>query len=184
MSYLLSERHFRRHEPYLVTLVANFPATTTFDVELPITQADILARNLRYAGKSLLESQWQPTDVDMAKFVQVWDEITISSTLVPNKVVCGPTVTLRKRAYAKSTPTPPFDVEAAPTQLVSQINVVDPPLALIHAVLLMHHFRHLIEPSKITTTRQLPEIKLDLEYTYGFVLDLAVSYENQTYTIL
>ena len=184
MSYLLSERHFRRHEPYLVTLVANFPATTTFDVELPITQADILARNLRYAGKSLLESQWQPTDVDMAKFVQVWDEITISSTLVPNKVVCGPTVTLRKRAYAKSTPTPPFDVEAAPTQIVSQINVVDPPLALIHAVLLMHHFRHLIEPSSITTQTNLtPEVAY-LSSRYGFLLDVAISHDSGTYTIL
>jgi hypothetical protein len=182
MSYLLSKRHFRRHEPYLVTLIANFPATTTFDVVWPITQPDILARNLRYAGKSLLESQWQPTDVDMAKFVQVWDEITISSSLVQNKVVCGPTATLRKQGMTKATPR--FDVEASPTQLVSQINVIDPPLALIHAVLLMHHFRHLIEPSKITTTRQLPEIKLGLEHTYGFVLDLAVSYENQTYTIL
>ena|ERR1019366_4746859 len=182
MSYLLSERHFRRHEPYLVTLIANFPATTTFDVELPITQSDILARNIRYAGKSLMLSQWQPTDVDMAKFVQVWDEITISSTLVPNKVVCGSTEALRKRGTAKATPR--FDVEAAPTQIVSQINVVDPPLALIHAVLLMHHFRHLIEPSKITTTRPLPEIKLGLERTYGFVLDIAVSHEASTYTIL
>ena len=182
MSYLLSERHFRRHEPYLVTLIANFPATTTFDVELPITQSDILARNIRYAGKSLMLSQWQPTDVDMAKFVQVWDEITISSTLVPNKVVCGPTESLRKRGTAKATPR--FDVEAAPEQIVSQINVVDPPLALIHAVLLMHHFRHLIEPSSITTQTNLtPEVAY-LSSRYGFLLDVAISHDSGTYTIL
>src|ERR1043165_6039666 len=176
MSYLLSERHFHRNLAYVAQVTKAYPQTVTFDVKPPITQADVLARNIRYAGKSLQLSQWRvgSNQLDYPKFVQVWDDVVISPTVHPGKVVCGPESVVR--AMARNLPGTVNPIEGAPEQLVPKVELEHPSMELIIAVLIFHHHRFLTEQSRITSELNIQSI--------AEPYDVAIQRDGDTYTIL
>ena len=168
MSYLMSEQNFRRNERYIHDIVEAYPNSVSFPVLPPITQSEILARNIRYAARSLLTSQWQPTIVNMRKFVQIWDDIICSTMSEPNAVNCGPGVRLDVVNEAT----------VGPQQILPTVNVVTEDKELILSVVIMHHHRYLTEPSHITTKQLAYLTELEKKY------DVAISHEGDVYTIL
>lgn len=169
MSYLLSEKHFRHYEDHLNRIVKSFPLPVVFDVELPIKQADVLARNIRYAARSLTSNQWT-TKIDFAKFMTVWDSVEVSTLVNEGKVTCGPETTASRVMSASSLPKCP--------QIVPVISLHEPSDELITAVVVFHHHRYLTEASQITTSNAMLMSKLALAY------DVAMQREGNTYTIL
>jgi hypothetical protein len=174
MSYLLSERHFRRYERHVGQIVDAFPRSVSFALEGTIQQTDVLARNIRYAAKSLMQSQWATDIINMSKFLQVWDDVIVSPAIEPGRVVCGPEDSIDKAAAALEMVTP----SDMPQQLLPSVVLDNPPLDLLTAVFVFHHHRYLVEPSTITTTLIGEIAKLTNKY------DVGVSREGDTYTIL
>jgi hypothetical protein len=178
MSYLLSERHFRNNEDYLRIIVDTFPLLSVFVPPPTITQPDILARNIRYAARSLLTNQWPTSSINFAKFLQIWDDVSVSTTVHKGKVTCGPQEKLRELMAKNENPKQEVDVDEGPTQIVPKIRLIDPPLDLLQAVLTLHHYRYLTEPSEIQTT-------LNLEaFLANSKLDLAIDKSGDVYTVL
>jgi hypothetical protein len=175
MSYLLSERHFRRHESHLRRITAAYPTQVIF--ESTAIQPDVLARNIRYAAKSLLQFQW-PTDINLAKFFQIWDDVMVSPSVSPNAVVAAPEPIIRQMAL--SAHTDPKVIEGGPEQLVPKIHLTDPNLDLIKAVVVFHHFRYLTEPSVIVTNLDLSSFG----ESYDIALSVTTENSRNTYTIL
>lgn len=183
MSYLSSERHFRRHESFIQRIVELYPNAAIFDVKPPITQSDVLARNIRYAGKSLHDNQWAvPSTFPYPKFVQIWDEIEVSTTTMPGKVVCGTVDAIAKLGTSRILG---FNAaQVTPEQAVPVIKLDEPSKELLEAVITFHHFKYLTEPSIITTVLPVEEIVIELQNRNLHVYDIAVKRDGNEYTIL
>lgn len=183
MSYLSSERHFRRHESFIKRIVELYPNAAIFDVKPPITQSDVLARNIRYAGKSLHDNQWDvPETFPYPKFVQIWDEIEVSTTVMPGKVVCGTVGAMQKLSTTRIMGF--NECTAAPEQAVPVVKLDEPSKELIEAVIIFHHFKYLSEPSIINTVLPVEEIVKELQARNMHMYDIAVKREGNEYTIL
>lgn len=148
LPYRYSERHFRRYEPSIAVIVRQWPMVTVLDPS-PLALETFSCR-LRDAIKSMRDNQWSSKDISTMKFVQIVDEITISTVAHPGKVSVGPYDVLRKLVPVGK------PIEPNPESLgqaVPIINLVDPDKELIEAVLVLHHHRILVEPSVLTTKR-------------------------------
>ena len=170
LPYLKSERHFRRYESFLRTITENWPAVSIFTPQAPILSTETLSSRIRIARESLRNNQWDIT-WNLAKFIQICDEIVVSTTANEGKVTCGPYDLIRK-----ATPLT-LPVETIDAGITTKINLVDPPFNLIEAVLVMHHHQLFIEPSVITTKG------LDVKML-GEMYDVSITKEGDVYTIL
>ena len=159
--YLQSERHFRLYEAYLAEIVKKWPLAVTFTPKAPVASPETLSSRIRIVNQALRaniqsnEELWK-TEIPTAKFLLVTDEITVSTTVSPGTVVCGPRDLVRKVGGAallgKS-------IEPEGDQIIPKIILVEPKLDLLLAVLTLHHYRILFEPSTIMTTKFHDEIK-------------------------
>lgn len=164
-----SERHFRRYEPTIKKIVDNWPVNTIIDPK-PLSTETFSCR-LRDAIRSHRENQWV-SDINMPKFIQVCDEIVVSTSVLPGRVAAGLYESLKVMRPMSTIDTATIDEQSIPT-----INLVDPPEDLIKSVICLHHHNLLIEPSTIKSP-------LDVE---SFVASYDVSIEQDTpgvYTIL
>lgn len=155
--YLQSERHFRLYEHYLSEIVRQWPKVAVFELKPPIASTETLSSRIRIVNKALRanvqsnEALWT-TNIPTAKFLQITDEITVSTTLIPGCVVCGPPDMRTEGAL--------FSLHETPVeQTIPKISLVEPELELLLAVLALHHYRILLEPSAITTTQFHTEIE-------------------------
>lgn len=199
--YFQSERHFRLYEPYLAKIVDAWPQAVTFTPQPPVASVETLSTRIRICREALRnniqsnEDRW-PTSIPTAKFLQVCDEIVVSTTVHPGKVVCGPIETiLAIRASSQqgqgtpsttSTPTPLPIYSITSThdgQVIPIINLIDPDLQLIEAVLTLHHYRVMSEPSRITIT-DLQHSHHDKIAAFAKAHDIAISRLDNTYTII
>ena len=183
-SYLKSERHFRLYEPYLRQIVEAWPAVVTFEPKAPVASTATLETRIRICKNALKEhlshdlgndasSLWLLGDFPVQKFLNVVDEIVVSSNAVPGKVVCGPEDLVRKRTASGFAA-----VDIAHDQVVPQIDLDKPELDLVMAVIVLHHYRLLTEPSRLRTGFDIQAIINDHHY------DVAIEKEGDKYTIL
>jgi len=129
----------------IATIVEKWPTLVAFD-PTPLSVETFSCR-LRDAIRSHRQNQWPSTFVPLAKFLQIVDEITVSTSHTTGKVVVGPEELLRKAV--------PLSTEAFVPELeqvVPVVHLTDPPEELWQAVLVMHHHRILTEPSRIDFT--------------------------------
>lgn len=162
LPYRFSERHFRRYENILKTITIMWPVPTIIDPVCPDGRRlslETYSCRLRDAKKSLRDNQWDST-VPLIKFMQIVDEIEVSIIPGTGKIGAGPYGALRKLIPAGT----PVEQEE-PSQPVPRINLINPDVELIRAVLLMHHHRIFVEPSTITTTTPISAEGLDIEVT-------------------
>jgi hypothetical protein len=169
LPYLDSERHFRLYEDHIKCIVQAWPQIVTFDLKPPVLSPDTLASRLRICIKSLRNHQWT-VSWDFAKFIQICDEIVISVSARPGKVVCGPYDIIRKIVPLTS------PVESVTTGVITPINIANPNEDVIHAILLLHHHQLLIEPSTITSS-------IDLQ-VFNDRYDVSITKDGNVYTIL
>jgi hypothetical protein len=167
LPYLQSERHFHLYEDYIAKIVTNWPQLTVFPKER--LSVETLSTRIRICMKSLVDNQWA-TKIPFDKFIQIEDDIVVSTTANPGCVTCGPYDLVRKKVPLGS------QVEPSVTQLMPKVNLIDPPEDLIKAVVVLHHHRLLMEPSVIKTTKPI----LYLQELYDVVIQDA----DGTYTIL
>lgn len=174
--YLQSERHFRRYEPYIEEIVRQWPLPCIFTPKPPVCSIETLASRLRICIKALdsnIASGDRMWDVGFPvnKFVQISDEITVSTTAMPGKVVVGPMKSIRKLT--------PLGVQVEPeiTQVIPKVHLVEPSDELIKAVIVLHHHRLLTEPSVIQVTAR--NMNWEAE---GY--DVAIEKNGDTYTII
>src|SRR5260221_5319459 len=144
LPYLQSERDFRRYEPFVRKVVEPWPLVTAFTPEPPVASVETLSSRIRIAIKSLRDNQWT-IDWNMAKFIQICDEIVVSTTTQSGKVTCGPHDLIRKATALD------VSVEKQDTVVSTKINLIEPHEELIAAVFVMHHHQIFIEPSTIKT---------------------------------
>ena len=174
LPYRLSERHFRRYEPIIKAIVTAWPLPTICDPVLATGQRlsmETYSCRLRDAIKSLDQNQWS-SDINIMKFVQIVDDIVVSTVAHAGKVSVGPYESVRKLTPAGEK----VEIGSAlhsPSQAVPKINLNNPDPELIRAVLLMHHHRIFVEPSTITTHIPIS----------GEGLDIEVDKKDNTYTI-
>lgn len=173
LPYLQTERHFRLYERYLRELTERWPQLSVFTPQPPVASTETLSTRIRIAIKSLRNNQW-PIAWNMVKFIQICDEVVVSTNAQPGKVVCGPYDLVRKL-------TPPNKVMRAQDvdhdiEDLAKINLVNPSEELIHAVVVLHHHQLLLQPSTIQTTFDIKS----LEQKY----DISVTKDGDTYTIL
>ena len=171
LPYLQTERHFRRYEAYLREITEKWPQLSVFTPAPPVASTETLSSRIRIAIKSLRNNQWDTTWAG-TKFVQICDEIVVSTTAQLGKVVCGPFDLVRKQVPLGQIITP---YDSTTVDLV-KINLINPDDELLHAVIVLHHHQLLIEPSTITTTQDLRA----LEQKY----DISVQKDEDVYTIL
>lgn len=170
--YLQSERHFRLYEQYIDEIVKAWPKVVVFTPQPPIASVETLSSRLRMCMKSLRANLW-PTTLDIAKFLQIVDEVVVSTTLEPGKVACGPYDLLRKRVA----PNLPVEVQTNElTQVVPRVKLTNPPHDLIDAVVVLHHYRLLSEPSEIVTDK-------DME-CYTKLFDVSVQKDGDRYIVI
>src|ERR1017187_5739002 len=127
--YLESESHFRRYEKYIIDIVRAWPNTVTFTPLAPVASIETLSSRIRICIKALRNNQF-PVSWDFAKFIQICDEIIVSTKATPGKVVCGPYDKLRKIV--------PLDtkIEVDPISSASPtINITDPSVDLITSII-------------------------------------------------
>jgi hypothetical protein len=110
----------------------------------------------------------------MVKFIQICDEVVVSTNAQPGKVVCGPYDLVRKLTPLNKVMWPQ-DVDHGVEDSV-KINLINPSEELIHAVVILHHHQLLLQPSTIQT---MVDVK-SLEQEY----DISVTKDGDTYTIL
>jgi len=172
LPYLESERHFRKYEYYIKTIVDKWPQLCVFTPVAPVASVETLSTRIRIAIKSLRANQWTVTDFNFAKFIQICDEITVSTRANPGKVTCGPEDLVRKAV--------PLGVKVEEQELPPspsiRINLINPSDDLITAVMVLHHHQLLIEPSTIKCDADLR--------TYQELYDVSVTKEGDVYTIL
>ena len=148
MSYVLSERHFRRYEHYITLIVNSYPEVVSLAPQPPVASTETLALRIRICFKAFLNAQrdgreW-PVQFSTSKFLEVMNDIVTSTTVEPDRVVCGPTDRVRNKV--------PLGVQVEPNveQVVPLLHI-NPPLSndldLIKAVGLMHHHQILTAPS-------------------------------------
>lgn len=170
LTYRYSERHFKRYEAHIATIVRQWPAVSVFD---PTTLSlETFSCRLRDAMKSLHDNQWT-SSVDAMKFVQIADDITVSTSSHPGKVAVGPRDKLRKLVPLGRS----VEAEPAPQTLtVPAINLINPPVDTIIATLVFHRDRILVEPSVIETPEDL------IALGGGYDVEIEKTAENK-YTI-
>lgn len=169
--YLKSERHFRLYEHYVKTIVDSWPQQSIFTPSAPVASTETLASRIRICIGALLDNiqdndeLWQ-VSFSVTKFIQIADQIVVSNTAIPGRVVCGPRDVLRRRT--------PLGVQVEPTitQVIPRVNLVAcDNKELIHAIVVLHHHRLLSEPSTIETPFSLEDyaethdVALELEST-------------------
>ena len=172
--YHLSERHFRRYEPYLRDIVAAWPTVVTFVPKPPVASEQTLSSRIRMAIKSLAIYKWQPTIVNMQIFEKCHDKIYVSTTVRPGYVVCGPmSAVVPKRGVQ------PVEIDVTDSQIqqvIPRVRLTNPPLDLITALFVLHHHQLLSEPSVIETAE-------DIGHLIGNH-DVSVQRDGNKYTIL
>src|SRR5574343_1036611 len=89
--YTHRESVFRRYESAIAEIVSKWPKPVIFE---PTRSCETFSCRLRDAIASLRNNQWQTT-IPMAPFLQICDEITVSTSVVPGKVAVGPYDALR-----------------------------------------------------------------------------------------
>jgi len=174
--YLSSERHFRRYEQYIKTIVDSWPRSVTFTPQPPVCSVETLASRIRICIKAFRDNmqsslvEWK-VSFSSAIFLQICDEIVVSTTAQPGKVVCGPAALVRK--------TVPLGVAVEPivTQTIPKVNLVDPPTDLIRAILVLHHHKFLSEPSTIHTKQPIEPLADGLDVAIDLI-------EPNVYTVL
>lgn len=177
-SYLTSERHFRLYESYLRRIVDAWPTVVTFEPVKPVASVATLETRIRICKNALKvelsgpKPTWDLGDFPVAKFLQIVDEIVVSSNVEPSKVACGPEDMLQKRAPINFSPAEVQD------QVIPRIELVNPSLDLVVAVVVLHHYRLLSEPSTIKTGFDINSIITEKQY------DVAIEKEGDVYTIL
>lgn len=174
LPYLQSERHFKLYENYIFRIVNNWPNITTFKPEPPHSSVETLSTRIRMCMKSLRNNQWD-TMIPFGKFIQIVDEIVVSTAANPGCVTCGPMDSLRKKVPL-GTP-----VETEITQVVPLVNLTNPEQDLLKAVLVLHHHRLLSEPSKVRITTPTGQSYLT---TMAQIYDVSVEQEGEEFTIL
>ena len=177
LPYLESERHFRRYERYLEVIVNMWPMVAVFTPEPPVASVETLSSRIRIARDSLRNNQWQ-VRLNMAKFMQICDEITVSTNAQPGKVVCGPADLLRKMVPLGTKVTSVNETGVPATHehnFPATIKLVNPSQELIHAVIILHHHQLLIEPTTIQCIDDV--VKLAENY------DVSVLKDNDIYII-
>ena len=159
-----SERNFRRFEATLTELVKRWPIVLKMNPSpLAVETYSCRFRDaLRALGENFhhatLSESWETT-VPADLFFQHVDEIIVSTAASPGYVVIGPYDLVRKIV--------PLGTQVEPTtsQTIPVINLQNPDVALIHAVLTLHHYNILIHPSKIETSIDVTNLtpKMDVE---------------------
>ena len=180
-TYLKSERHFRLYEAYLRQIVDVWPAVSTFEPKPPVASTATLETRIRICKNALKEhlshdlgnGAWALGDFPVQKFLEIVDEIVVSSNAVPGKVVCGPDDLVRKRTANGFSAVDIEHVQSVPT-----IDLDKPNLDLVVAVIVLHHYRLLTEPSVLSTGFDIAAIITEHHY------DVAVEKDGDKYTIL
>lgn len=176
--YLKSERHFRRYEPYLKAIVTQWPNLVVFTPQPPVCSVETLASRIRICIKALHdaiqgEGEWD-CSFDLMRFVQIADEIVVSTTAQAGKVVCGPEDKIRKQVPLGVQIEPPIE------QVIPQVHLVNPDEDLFMAVIVFHHNKLLTEPSTVEITdERLIDIN-NLMRSY----DVAIEKSGNIYTII
>lgn len=176
-SYLYSERHFRLYESYLKTIVDSWPEVSIFTPRPPVASVETLSSRIRMAREALRaniqsnEPLWE-TSIDKQKFLLMCDEFVVSTTIKPGKVVCGPVDKVRAMGLNIG------PIEAVVEQVIPKVNLDHPSEELLYAVLTLHHYRLLSEPSIVVT--DLTSVIQDFASSH----DIAVQRNGDTFTIL
>ena len=184
--YIKSERHFKLYEPYIIDVVTAWPSLVIFTPKPPHASIETLSTRIRICIRALRDaiqrnSGWTH-NINEAKFLQCCDEITVSTSVVPGKVVCGP-----YDLVCKKTPQgqPVAETVSGSVQdrveFMPAINVVDPSVELVNALLVMHHHRLLLNPSTVqfTTSSELQRVDVGM---YDVAIDHDVT--TNTFTII
>lgn len=165
-----SEKAFRRYEDVIRKVLVNWPNITVIDPS-PYSVETFSCR-FRDAVKAHAQSHFSSELVNYPQFIQLCDEFVVSLTYAEGKVAIGPYdqfVSSGKVDFA-------VDEVTAKTQAIPLINLVHPPIELIPAVIMLHHYRIFTEPSIITTT-------LDITH-YMATHDVSIEKNGDVYTIV
>lgn len=166
--YLQSAAHFHLYEDHLLRIVMNWPQLSIWKPLDHGVTPEALAFHLRQAISALSEHHYD-SKVPFAKFIQICDDIVVSTTAVPGGVVCGPADIVRKRNPLGT----PVEIDVA--QLVPKLHLVDPDNDLTKAVIVMHHHRLLSEPTVIETA--CPQYLLAMVQLYDVTLTPSAPYK-------
>jgi len=149
--YLYSERHFRLYEDYLNVIVDSWPKPVHFTPKPPVNSTETLSSRIRLVKDALRkniqgnEPLWK-TKINVAKFMQIVDEIVVATSAQEGKVSCGPADMIRR----DPSHSPSFVQQAQAQEVVEQkIDVLDPDEKLVEAICRLHHHRLLLEPSVV-----------------------------------
>lgn len=197
--YLGSLRFFKNWEPFVHQIVEQWPSLTLFEPK-NVTIATMTTR-LRIAINSLKKNPTWVTEVNMAKFMSIAEEIAISPTYKEGFITCGPREKLRDAIHERLSHDRKLEVakmvqqdEPSVHDVVVQspnvmtipsmsgqattngIRLVNPTDELIRAVILFHHHQLLLEPSVIISESPVAIM------AQGY--DVGVSREGDEYTLL
>ncbi|MDE2105431.1 MAG: hypothetical protein KGL39_49850 [Patescibacteria group bacterium] len=174
--YLHSEQHFRRYEPYIVEIIKRWPVVVSFTPKPPHASVETLSTRIRICCEALRvnihSSQPLWIDAQLAqKFLEIDDDITVSLSAEPGKVVVGPRSSVIKMTPIKA------DIEPAiPAINTAPIQLTNPPADVINAIMVLHHHQVLVEPTTISTP-------LDVQHL-AESFDIATTQNGNVWTIL
>lgn len=166
-----SELAFRRYEATIAAIVQQWPSALIFS-PAPLSVETFSCR-LRDAIKSHQTHQWPSKSVNLMKFIQIADDIVVSTTANPGKITVAPATYFAKCKQIDFTLE---KAQAEPQTNVPHIRLENPTPDLIGAVILMHHYGIFSEPSMIKTP-------IDITH-YSTTHNIEIAKDGEWYFIL
>lgn len=177
--YLQSEKHFRRYESYIAEVVNRWPGPVHFEPKPPVSSVETLSSRIRICIAALERSlargeRWTVEGFSLDRFAEINAFIVTSTSIKPGWVTCGHGANIKENLEVRT-------VDPVVEQVIPKVNLKDPPTELITAILTLHHYRLLCEPSVI----ELVEDK-DVKFieNFGKTFDIAVERDGNKFTIL
>lgn len=94
--YFASYKHFKRYAPYIKQIIDAWPSAVALSPAPPQGSVETLASRIPMCVRALRQhiqqdtTTWPLDDFNLAKFLQICDEIHYNKVVKPDYLVCGP----------------------------------------------------------------------------------------------